>query len=166
MEKGYELWEPDEHKGFKWVVPPPLNGHIGAIQLAIESIDLVRLRNLHIEWFDPNVAPQEIKDWLIYKHVLVAGAGPAIPGFKGQGDPYPSVGGCSRWVQDALYSTCRRTPTRFPSPYPRTSSASEWEETHRWWLASSLHIRGKHDEKVLTCIMGNLAGCYRPGYQP
>ena len=39
MEKGYELWCPDEHKGFKWEVKPPLGGHIGAAQIATESID-------------------------------------------------------------------------------------------------------------------------------
>ena len=28
MEKGYELWCPEEHKGFKWEVEPPPGGHI------------------------------------------------------------------------------------------------------------------------------------------
>jgi hypothetical protein len=78
MEKGYELWCPDEHKGFTWEVPPPLNGHVGAIQIAKESIDYGAVLDLRIEWMDPNTATDEIKDWLVYKNVLCAGGSPAF----------------------------------------------------------------------------------------
>jgi hypothetical protein len=77
MEKGYELWEPDEHKSFIWEVPPPLNGHVGAIQRVKESIDYGPVADLRIEWVDPNIGTKEIKDWLIYKNVLCATGGPA-----------------------------------------------------------------------------------------
>jgi hypothetical protein len=74
MEKGYELWCPDEHKGFKWEVKPPLNGHIGAVQIATESIDYSPVRDLRIEWVDPNLGSPEHKDFWTYEHLLTAGS--------------------------------------------------------------------------------------------
>jgi hypothetical protein len=76
MEKGYELWCPDEHKGFKWEVAPPLGGHIGAVQIAKESIDYGPVMDLRIEWVDPNIGTQEQKDFWTYGHLLTAGGGP------------------------------------------------------------------------------------------
>jgi len=76
MEKGYELWCPDEHKGFKWEVVPPLGGHIGAVQIATESIDYSPVRDIRIEWVDPNIGTQEQKDFWTYGHLLTAGGGP------------------------------------------------------------------------------------------
>jgi hypothetical protein len=67
MEKGYMLWSPD-HKMFEWEVPPT-NTPVGAIQRHIQhSEPLMRTR-----YEDPNSVPQEIKDWIIYEHVLIIG---------------------------------------------------------------------------------------------
>jgi hypothetical protein len=83
MEKGYELWDPDEHKGFRWEVPPPLNGHIGAVQIATESIDYGPVMELRLEWVDPNSGTQEQKDFWTYEHLLTIGQeNPARPGTK------------------------------------------------------------------------------------
>jgi hypothetical protein len=82
MEKGYELWCPDEHKGFKWEVLPPLGGHIGAVQIAKESIDYGPVMDLRIEWVDPNLGTQEQKDFWTYKHLLTAGSTGAQPGTR------------------------------------------------------------------------------------
>jgi hypothetical protein len=83
MEKGYELWEPDEHKGFKWEVPPPLNGHIGAVQIATESVDYGPIMELRLEWVDPNSGTQEHKDFWTYDHLLAIGQeNPTKPGTK------------------------------------------------------------------------------------
>ena len=82
MEKGYELWCPDEHKGFKWEIKPPMNGHIGAVQIATESIDYGPVRDLRIEWVDPNIGTQEQKDFWTYEHLLTAGTTGAQPGTK------------------------------------------------------------------------------------
>ncbi len=84
MEKGYELWCPDEHKGFKWQVKPPLGGHIGAVQIATESIDYEAVRDLRIEWVDPNIGTQEQKDFWTYSHLLTAGDTGAQPGIPAQ----------------------------------------------------------------------------------
>ena len=82
MEKGYELWCPDEHKGFRWEVKPPLGGHIGAVQIATESIDYGPVRDLRIEWVDPNLGTQEQKDFWTYEHLLTAGITGAQPGIR------------------------------------------------------------------------------------
>lgn len=76
MEKGYELWCPDEHKGFRWEVKPPLGGHLGAVQTATESIDYGPITDLRIEWVDPNLGTPEHKSFWTYKHLLAA-SGPA-----------------------------------------------------------------------------------------
>ena len=80
MEKGYELWCPDEHKGFKWEVKPPLGGHIGAVQIATESIDYGPVRDLRIEWVDPNLGTPDHKDFWTYDHLLTAGSTGSRPG--------------------------------------------------------------------------------------
>jgi hypothetical protein len=80
MEKGYELWCPDEHKGFKWEIKPPLGGHIGAVQIATESIDYGPVRDIRIEWVDPNFGTKEQKDFWTYGHLLTAGSSGSQPG--------------------------------------------------------------------------------------
>ena len=84
MEKGYELWCPDEHKGFQWQVKPPLGGHIGAVQIATESIDYGPVRDIRIEWVDPNLGTQAQKDFWTYGHLLTAGDTGAQPGIPAQ----------------------------------------------------------------------------------
>jgi len=37
MEKGYELWCPDEHKGFRWEIKPPMGGHIERSKLPLKA---------------------------------------------------------------------------------------------------------------------------------
>jgi DAPG hydrolase PhiG domain len=80
MEKGYELWCPDEHKGFRWQVKPPLGGHIGAVQIATESIDYGPVRDLRIDWVDPNLGTPDHKKFWTYEHLLAAGSAAAKPG--------------------------------------------------------------------------------------
>jgi hypothetical protein len=80
MEKGYELWCPDEHKAFRWEVKPPLGGHIGAVQIASESIDYGPVMDLRIEWVDPDLGTPAHKDFWTYERLLAAGSAGAEPG--------------------------------------------------------------------------------------
>jgi hypothetical protein len=82
MEKGYELWCPGGHKGFKWEVAPPLGGHIGAIQIARESIDFGPVMDMRIEWVDPNIGTPEHKDLWTYERLLTTGSTGAQTGTK------------------------------------------------------------------------------------
>ena len=110
MEKGYELWCPDEHKGFKWEVKPPLGGHIGAVQTATESIDYGPVMNLRIEWVDPNIGTQEQKDFWTYEHLLTAGSTGAQPGTK------PMVMLSHQW--EAIPGGCKMRSCMHRGPEP------------------------------------------------
>ncbi len=112
LEKGYELWYPDEHKAFKWQVKPPLDGHIGAVQIATESIDYSPVRDIRIEWVDPNYGTQEQKDFWTYEHLLTAGSSGSQPGIP------PGVNLSHQW--EAIPGGCklRSCMHRFGGPPP------------------------------------------------
>ena len=67
MEKGYPLWEPNDHKGFTWEVPPPVGGYLGAIQIAEEKMGPGPVLKLRIRWDDPETCaiPR------VYEHAIL-----------------------------------------------------------------------------------------------
>jgi hypothetical protein len=74
MEKGYPLWEPDDHKSFAWEVPPPVGGYLGAIQVVEEKMGNGPVMKIHIRWDDPDTCPIP----RVYAHAIVAaGINPA-----------------------------------------------------------------------------------------
>ena len=112
-------------KGFKWEIKPPLGGHIGAVQIATESIDYGPVRDLRIEWVDPNLGTPEQKDFWTYEHLLTAGSTGTQPGttpgvmLSHQYEAIP--GGCK--MRSCMHSTgwnaprCRyRCASQGPSP--------------------------------------------------
>lgn len=114
MEKGYELWCPDEHKGFKWEIKPPMNGHIGAVQIATESIDYGPVMDLRIEWVDPNMGTPEQKDFWTYEHLLTAGTSGAQPSTK------PRVVLSHQW--EAIPGGCKMRSCMHGAPEPPPGS--------------------------------------------
>jgi succinate dehydrogenase/fumarate reductase flavoprotein subunit len=68
MEKGYPLWEPTDHKSFVWEVPPPVNGYLGAIQIAEEKMGPTPPMKIRIRWDDPKDCPIP----QVYDHAIVA----------------------------------------------------------------------------------------------
>jgi succinate dehydrogenase / fumarate reductase flavoprotein subunit len=68
MEKGYPLWEPNDHKSFVWEVPPPLGGYLGAIQIAEEKMGPMPPMKIRIRWDDPDGCPIP----RTYEHAIVA----------------------------------------------------------------------------------------------
>jgi hypothetical protein len=116
MEKGYELWCPDEHKGFKWEIKPPINGHIGAVQIATESIDYGPVMDLRIEWVDPNIGTQEQKDFWTYEHLLTAGTTGEQPGTK------PHIMLSHQW--EAIPGGCKMCSCMHGSPEPPPGSGT------------------------------------------
>ena len=68
MEKGYPLWEPNDHKSFVWEVPPPVGGYLGAIQIAEEKMGPMPAMKLRIRWDDPKECPIPV----MYEHAIVA----------------------------------------------------------------------------------------------
>jgi succinate dehydrogenase / fumarate reductase flavoprotein subunit len=68
MEKGYPLWEPNDHKSFVWEVPPPVGGYLGAIQIAEEKMGPMPPMKIRIRWDDPDSCPIP----RTYEHAIVA----------------------------------------------------------------------------------------------
>lgn len=68
MEKGYPLWEPNDHKSFVWEVPPPVGGYLGAIQIAEEKMGPMPPMKIRIRWDDPDKCPIP----RTYEHAIVA----------------------------------------------------------------------------------------------
>jgi succinate dehydrogenase/fumarate reductase flavoprotein subunit len=68
MEKGYPLWEPNDHKSFVWEVPPPVGGYLGAIQIAEEKMGTMPPIKIRIRWDDPDSCPIP----RAYDHAIVA----------------------------------------------------------------------------------------------
>jgi hypothetical protein len=140
MEKGYELWCPDEHKGFRWEIKPPFNGHIGAVQIATESIDYGPVRDIRIEWVDPNLGTQEQKNFWIYEHLLTAGSTGAKPGTK------PEINLSHQW--EAIPGGCRMRscmhhfggppPGKFPPPGPRPLHPSGKKPSGGGWRVHNI----------------------------
>lgn len=103
MEKGYALWCPEEHKGFTWSIPPSSNGHIGALQIAVESINFSPVMPRPIRWADP----KELLEFPIQmEHVLAAG-------FTGSGRFL------SHQYEKTSYGTFLRSMIHVPVPGPR-----------------------------------------------
>lgn len=73
MEKGYPLWEPNEHKSFVWEVPPGIGSYVGAVQTVEESVGGGPLRKIRIRWDDARTSPIPV----LYEHaILCTGLGP------------------------------------------------------------------------------------------
>lgn len=139
MEKGYELWCPDEHKGFRWEIKPPLGGHIGAVQIATESIDYSPVRNIRIEWVDPNLGTREQKDFWTYEHLLAASASDPQSGDR------PRVELSHQWesIPDGCkMRSCmhqfRGPPPGNPSPGPVPSHPSGKKPSGGGWRAHNI----------------------------
>jgi len=140
MEKGYEMWCPDEHKGFWWEVKPPLGGHVGAVQIATESIDYGPIMNLRIEWVDPNIGTKEQKDFWTYEHLLTAGTTGAQPGTKAmimlshQWEAIP--GGCK--MRSCMHGAPEPPPGSAPPPVPMLKHPSGKKPTGGGWRVHNL----------------------------
>jgi hypothetical protein len=140
MEKGYELWCPDEHKGFRWEVEPPLGGHIGAVQIATESIDYGPVRDIRIEWVDPNLGTQEQKDFWTYEHLLTAGntgAQPGTPPGVVLSHQYEAIpGGCR--MRSCMHGFPGAPPAGGPPPGPLPPHPSAKKPTGGGWRVHNI----------------------------
>jgi hypothetical protein len=105
MEKGYPLWEPNDHKSFIWEVPPPVGGYLGAIQIAEEKMGPMPPMKIRIRWDDPDSCPIP----RIYEHAIVASGV----------NPEGKVGAMilHEWEKSPR-GTRMRSTMRFPGPVP------------------------------------------------
>jgi hypothetical protein len=76
MEKGFILWHPEQHEPLVWAVPPQHGDPVGAIHIAPQTWNDGRRQNLYIRFERLEDVPAEIRDYIIYEHVvIVAGLG-------------------------------------------------------------------------------------------
>jgi hypothetical protein len=140
MEKGYELWCPDEHKAFRWEVKPPPGGHIGAVQIATESIDYSPVMDLRIEWVDPNIGTKEQKDFWSYEHLLTAGTTGTQPGTKAMimlSHQWEAISdGCK--MRSCMHGTPKPPPGSARPPGPLSSHPSGKNPSGGGWRVHNM----------------------------
>jgi hypothetical protein len=114
MEKGYPLWCPKEHKSFVWQIAPATNGHVGAIQIAEESISFGPVMKIPIRWAHTDEVPDLP---IIYEHILVSST------------PTPEGKYSGRFLthqyEATSYGTRMRSISRSPGPRP-AGSGEAW----------------------------------------
>lgn len=76
MEKGFILWHPEQHEPLEWAVPVKHGNPIGSIHNAPQTWSDGRRQNLYIRAEKLEDVPAEVRDLIIYEHVIiVAGLG-------------------------------------------------------------------------------------------
>jgi hypothetical protein len=87
MDKGFMLWHPEQHEALEWPVPPVHGNPLGAIHNAPQTWNDGRRQNLYIRFEKFEDVLPEIRDVLIYDHVIItAGLGFDEEAMR-QGDP-------------------------------------------------------------------------------
>ena len=76
MEKGFILWHPEQHEALEWATAPKHGNPVGSIHIAPQTWSDGRRQNLYIRFEDLQDVPAEIRDYIVYEHVvIVAGLG-------------------------------------------------------------------------------------------
>lgn len=76
MEKGFILWHPSQHEALEWAVAPKDGNPVGAVHIAPQTWNDGRRQNLYIRQEALEQVPEEVRDYIIYEHVvIVAGLG-------------------------------------------------------------------------------------------
>ncbi|MEC5343551.1 hypothetical protein ABRZ24_13200 [Brenneria populi] len=76
MEKGFILWHPEQHEPLEWPVPVKNGNPLGAIHNAPQTWSDGKRQNLYIRFEKLEDVPAEIRELIIYEHVIVvAGLG-------------------------------------------------------------------------------------------
>jgi hypothetical protein len=88
MEKGFALWHPIDHADFYWHIKPKDKNALGAIQVAPQIWSDGKVIKPHIRWDDVATLSEDIKEIIIYDHVVVA-AGISMTGENVKDDDPP-----------------------------------------------------------------------------
>lgn len=76
MEKGFLLWHPSQHEPLQWAVPVKHGNPIGSVHIAPQTWNDGSRQNLYIRFERLEEVPPEVRDYIIYEHVvIVAGLG-------------------------------------------------------------------------------------------
>jgi len=112
MEKGYPLWEPNEHKSFTWEVPPGKDTHVGAIQVVEESLGGTPFLKLRLGYTDINKSPIPIT----YEHAILVT--PLVP------PDDKIIGYMLHEYEAASFGTKMRSTHRMMIPLPPEAAAN------------------------------------------
>jgi hypothetical protein len=72
MEKGFILWHPEQHEPMTWPVPPKHGNPLGAIHNAPQTWDDGTRRDIYIRFEKLAAVAPEIRDVIVYEHVMIA----------------------------------------------------------------------------------------------
>lgn len=72
MEKSFLLWHPEEHEPLTWAIPPVHGNPVGSVHLAPQTWSDGTRQNLYIRIEDLATIPEEIKEYIIYEHCVIA----------------------------------------------------------------------------------------------
>ena len=76
MEKCFILWHPSQHEALEWAVAPKHGAPLGAIHIAPQTWSDGQRQNLYIRFERLEDLQPEIRDRIVYQHVIVvAGLG-------------------------------------------------------------------------------------------
>lgn len=73
MEKSFLLWHPEQHEPLVWAVAPKHGNPIGSVHIAPQTWNDGTRQNLYIRFEDLSTIPDEIKEYIVYEHVVVVG---------------------------------------------------------------------------------------------
>ncbi len=96
MEKGFPLWHPSEHADFYWHSRPSNKDFVGKIHVAPQVWSDGRLFRPHIRFDDVAGLPDDVKDVIIYSHV-VAATGISLTGENVKDDDPPLAYRIHQW---------------------------------------------------------------------
>jgi hypothetical protein len=96
MEKGFVLWHPAEHTDFYWLKKPSRKEFIGAIHVAPQVWSDGRPFLPHIRFDDVAGLPDDVKEVVVYSHV-VAAVGISLTGENVKEDDPPLAYRIHQW---------------------------------------------------------------------
>lgn len=73
MEKSFLLWHPEQHEPLVWAIAPKHGNPIGSVHIAPQTWNDGTRQNLYIRFEDLSTIPDEIKEYIVYEHVVVVG---------------------------------------------------------------------------------------------
>jgi hypothetical protein len=73
MEKGFILWHPEQHEPLTWPIPPRHGNLLGAVHHAPQTWDDGTRRDIYIRFERLEDVAAEIRDAIVYRHVIIVG---------------------------------------------------------------------------------------------
>lgn len=73
MEKDYNLWHPEHHRKFDWLVAPSTEHFVGAVQVARQTNAFGAEYQALLRWDDISTMPEIYNEAVVYDHAVLVG---------------------------------------------------------------------------------------------